>query len=511
MRNPLRAFAFPAAFALTAALLLAAPLQAQRRYRLEATASGAFETFDQATELQNAFGGNLRLGYWLFRAFSIEAEGSLLQPKARNGNAVTVTSFGGAGLLNIGVGQYSTAYLKAGYATVSYGGSCPPVSVVGSGPCGSDNELRAGVGMRVALSPTIMLRAEGGLSRSSSSSFSNYGLTAGLSWMIGSQRLVDSDGDGVYDRSDHCAATPAGALVDSHGCPTDSDSDGVYDGVDRCPQSPAGATVDRVGCPRDTDHDGVLDGVDRCQDTPVGANVDAQGCPVDSDNDGVFDGLDRCPDTPAGARVDGLGCPNDTDGDGVPDGIDQCPATPVGTAVNAAGCAPNLDSDHDGVPDDRDRCPGTTAGLQVDAKGCPVEAEPPAPAGTAAAPAQAAPTEVPARGWVIPGNAFALGKADLRDVVGPTLDSIALALASHPRVRVEIVGNAMDRLPPQANRDLSTSRAQAIRLYLLRKGVHDSQLTIRGNGAGNLVTRDTTAAARVLNRRTEIRVVPTSP
>ncbi len=488
-----------------AALLLAAPLQAQRRYRLEATAAGAYETFDQATELQNAFGGNLRLGYWLFRFLTIEAEGTLVQPKARNGNTVTVTSLGGAGLLNLGVGRYSTAYLKAGYATVSYGGSCPPVSVVGSGPCGSDNELRAGVGLRLALSPTVMLRTEGGLSRSSSSNFSNYGVTAGLSWMIGSQRLVDSDGDGVYDRSDRCPDTPIGALVDSRGCSTDSDGDGVYDGVDRCPQSPPGATVDQVGCPRDSDRDGVLDGVDRCEDTPVGAAVDEHGCPVDSDSDGVFDGLDRCPDTPAGAKVDGLGCPNDSDGDGVFDGIDQCPATPPGTAVNLYGCAPNLDSDHDGVPDDQDRCPRTTEGLQVDATGCPVRAAPPA-----AEPERAA-APLPARGWVIPGNAFALGRADLREAVYPTLDTIARTLVAHPAVRVEIQGNAMDRLPPKGNRELSTNRAQAIRLYLLRKGVPDTQLTIRGNGANNLVIRDTTAAARVLNRRTELHVVPAGP
>jgi OOP family OmpA-OmpF porin len=56
------------------------------------------------------------------------------------------------------------------------------------------------------------------------------------------------DGDGVFDRIDHCVDTPAGCAVDRYGCSLDADGDGVCDGVDRCPGTPPGMKVDRHGC-----------------------------------------------------------------------------------------------------------------------------------------------------------------------------------------------------------------------------------------------------------------------
>jgi|TARA_R110002096_G_scaffold194791_4_gene377159 OOP family OmpA-OmpF porin len=58
----------------------------------------------------------------------------------------------------------------------------------------------------------------------------------------------DSDGDGVVDSLDQCPNTPAGAKVDSKGCPLDSDGDGVPDYKDECPNSAPGAKVNELGC-----------------------------------------------------------------------------------------------------------------------------------------------------------------------------------------------------------------------------------------------------------------------
>ena len=90
----------------------------------------------------------------------------------------------------------------------------------------------------------------------------------------------------------------------------DSDGDGVYDKSDQCPGTPRGVKVDARGCPLDSDGDGVFDYLDRCPGTPTGVKVDADGCPLDSDGDGVFDYLDRCPGTPTDAMVDQFGCWN---------------------------------------------------------------------------------------------------------------------------------------------------------------------------------------------------------
>jgi OOP family OmpA-OmpF porin len=69
----------------------------------------------------------------------------------------------------------------------------------------------------------------------------------GVNYYFG--ELKDSDDDGVPDRTDVCADTPRGALVNERGCPIDSDGDGIYNGLDKCPRTPPGTTVDVNGCP----------------------------------------------------------------------------------------------------------------------------------------------------------------------------------------------------------------------------------------------------------------------
>lgn len=102
-------------------------------------------------------------------------------------------------------------------------------------------------------------------------------------------RMVDSDGDGVADPSDHCpwvAGDPK-----NMGCPgkIDSDQDGLTDDVDMCPFM-YGLPV-QSGCP-DTDGDGIADIDDACP-TVYGA-MNLMGCP-DSDRDGISDKEDHCP------------------------------------------------------------------------------------------------------------------------------------------------------------------------------------------------------------------------
>ncbi len=93
----------------------------------------------------------------------------------------------------------------------------------------------------------------------------------------------DSDGDGVYDRSDQCPETPAEAAVDNRGCAVDSDADGIADYMDECPDTVLGAGVDAQGCALDSDNDGIIDYHDECSSTPEGASVNDRGCWVVED------------------------------------------------------------------------------------------------------------------------------------------------------------------------------------------------------------------------------------
>ena len=324
--------------------------QAQERHNLfEVSAAGAYQSYGNTADLGSAFGGLGRIGLWLPLNFSVEAEGSTASAKANTTDIkVGVKTGSGALLYNLPFGGRSWGYAKLGYGGTKYGGDC---SAPGARICGTTTMFVAGLGVRVGLTPVLMVRGEGVVhpNRGTTQSgippvsqtvkFSNYGVNLGVSLMLGSKPIPDSDGDGVLNNRDRCAGTPAGAQVDGRGCPADSDGDGVPNGVDRCPNSGTGALVDATGCSQDSDGDNIADGIDKCPDTPAGVLVDSRGCPRDSDGDSIADGLDRCSDTPKGATVDALGCPGDSDNDGVLDGLDRCPRTPPGADVNAAGCA----------------------------------------------------------------------------------------------------------------------------------------------------------------------------
>lgn len=453
---------------LALALLLAAPntpLSAQRLYKLEVGAAAGYHIFSNKLELGSTFGAAIRAGYWFHTPFSVEAEAALARPKTDTplNRSVSTTSLSIVGLGNFPIGKTSTFFIKGGLGKTSYG-SCPSVSVSGSGPCGSSSTLQTGAGFRLTLKPTVFMRYEALLSRSlGSTSVSNFALQGGVSVMLGSQPLVDSDGDGVFDRYDQCPETRLGALVDKRGCASDRDNDGVPDGIDRCPGTTEGARVDAVGCTQDSDDDGVFDGLDKCPDTPKGALVDSSGCPSDADGDGVFDGLDRCPVTPHGATVDELGCPGDADGDGVLDGLDRCPDTTIGTLVDTRGC----------------------------------------PMGPLLTPADSVAGE---RSWLLPGTVWQFRGSILSPDAFPVLDSVVAVLQADTLAEAEVNGFAQDRLVPTDNTRLSKRRAETVRDYITSKGVPVSRVTAFGKGSQTLIVSDTTETARITNRRVEIRV-----
>lgn len=208
-------------------------------------------------------------------------------------------------------------------------------------------------------------------------------------------------------------------------------------------------------------------------------------CPaLDDDGDGVANADDKCPLEKGIAEAQG--CPSkDTDGDGVADHEDAC--ADVKGVPEAKGCPPP-DSDGDGVVDSEDKCP-QQAGVPAEA-GCP--------------PARAQLNVEAGKIDIEEKVFFDSGKAEIQERSFKLLDDVAALLAANTKVGpITIEGHTDDRGKLEANRKLSQARAEAVRDYLVSKGVDASRLEAKGLGPDRPAESNKTAAGREANRRVE--------
>jgi OOP family OmpA-OmpF porin len=112
---------------------------------------------------------------------------------------------------------------------------------------------------------------------------------------------------------------------------------------------------------------------------------------------------------------------------------------------------------------------------------------------------------------VLRDAAFSLGSARLRAEAYPILDSIAAALVAAPTLRLEIGAHTAASRAETDSRQLANLRIEAVRSYLIGKGVRPQRLVPKFYGATAPVTRDTTVAGRAANRRIEIKPLPSGP
>ncbi|MBI2389061.1 MAG: OmpA family protein [Deltaproteobacteria bacterium] len=251
----------------------------------------------------------------------------------------------------------------------------------------------------------------------------------------------------------------------------------------------------------DKDKDTIDDVHDACplQPGPHSADPDSNGCP-DSDKDGIADKIDACPNEPGPDSADHKtrGCPPpppppDKDKDGIFDAQDACPD--VAGAFNEDpklnGCPP--DKDKDGVLDDQDACPTDPGPATTDPKtnGCPVKTKF---------------AEVKGSTIIILDKINFANDSD--KIIGAksfqVLDSVFEILDKTKSVKkVRIEGHTDNKGKADHNKDLSKRRAQAVKDYLVKKGIDAGRLDAEGFGQDKPIADNKTEAGRAKNRRVE--------
>lgn len=97
---------------------------------------------------------------------------------------------------------------------------------------------------------------------------------------------------------------------------------------------------------------------------------------------------------------------------------------------------------------------------------------------------------------------FDVGRADIKPAMRPVLDEMARNL--DPGVRVWVVGHTDSTGSDASNQPLSVERAQAVRGYLVGRGVAVSRISVDGRGEREPVSTNTTEDGRAQNRRVEV-------
>jgi outer membrane protein OmpA-like peptidoglycan-associated protein len=437
--------------------------------------------FYKTNMLQYGFGG-----LSISRYLSSHLDASLLVTKG------TVASTHAAGSFN---SMFTSALLNLRFNILGPKSFIRPYIFVGGGAMLFDKNLDItksktdyvapsyGAGFNIKLGPSVMLNLQENFMYSTSdkrdgvvaNENDSYVLhMVGLTFNFGKKK--DADLDGVADNKDKCPNTPANVTVDKMGCPVDKDGDGVADYLDACPDIAGTAAL--KGCP-DKDGDGIADADDSCPD--VAGSAAMKGCP-DTDADGVADINDKCPNTKAGYKVDATGCPLDNDKDGIINEEDACPDK-AGTAA-LKGCP---DADGDGVADNEDRCPnekGTIAN-----KGCPEIT-----------------VEVAKQITQIASKIFFENNSDKLKVASLVqLDELSSILKKYETANLIVEGYTDSKGSDSANVILSQKRTDAVKTYLMGKGIMESRLTATGFGETKPIADNKTAIGRAKNRRVELK------
>ena len=334
-------------------------------------------------------------------------------------------------------------------------------------------------------------------------------------------KCPDSDNDGITDAEDECPNMPGLAIF--NGCP-DHDGDSIPDHLDACPTI-AGLVIFE-GCP-DTDGDSIPDHLDNCPN--MAGSLEMNGCPdADTDNDGIKDADDKCP-TMAGPAEFG-GCP-DSDGDGLPDHEDQCPN--IAGPIEFDGCP---DSDNDSIPDHKDQCPSIAGPVEFEGcpdsdndnipdhlddcplvkgiaefNGCPdtdgdgvMDKYDKCPEEPGAIENDGCPIYVPVEFATNIG--FESGKATLTKESYPYLDQLVDLMNEDDRCWVKLDGHTDNTGSDKINQKLSQDRVDAIRDYLIEKGINPNRIIAKGHGSSQPIADNKTAEGRAKNRRVEINI-----
>ena len=101
---------------------------------------------------------------------------------------------------------------------------------------------------------------------------------------------------------------------------------------------------------------------------------------------------------------------------------------------------------------------------------------------------------------------FDFDKSSIRPESNAELEKLLKVMQDNPTMKIEISGHTDNKGAADYNQKLSESRAQAVVMWLTRKGISKDRMTFAGYGLTRPIASNDTDQGRQLNRRTEFEI-----
>ena len=101
---------------------------------------------------------------------------------------------------------------------------------------------------------------------------------------------------------------------------------------------------------------------------------------------------------------------------------------------------------------------------------------------------------------------FALDRSDLLPASSSDLNALLDVLVEHPEWNIQVIGHTDNQGTASYNLKLSKSRAEAVKSWLIQRGIQEDRITTRGAGLSEPIAPNDTEEGRAQNRRTEIKL-----
>jgi outer membrane protein OmpA-like peptidoglycan-associated protein len=102
---------------------------------------------------------------------------------------------------------------------------------------------------------------------------------------------------------------------------------------------------------------------------------------------------------------------------------------------------------------------------------------------------------------------FEFGKSTLKPESYPAIEELVSLLKTESTMKIEISGHTDNIGNPETNIKLSKDRAEAVRQYIIKKGISANRVSSVGYGNTKPIATNETEEGRQLNRRTEVKIL----